>query len=78
MESEQKSNLIKGIVILLIIGAAIATYLLMRSSKKNPVELLEEAGQTSVEVPTNPVEGKIPELNPVEQANPFKYENPLR
>ena len=78
MEPEQKSKLIKGVVILLIVALAVAVYLLVRPEKKNPVELLEEAGQTSVQVPTSPLEGKVPELNPIEKTNPFKYENPLR
>jgi len=63
---------------LLAIAAVVAIYLLVRPEKKNPVEVLE--GLTSgIEVPaTNPLENKVPELNPVEKFNPFKYENPLR
>lgn len=30
-----------------------------------------------VEVTTNPVQDKLPDLNPVEKANPFKYNNPF-
>ena len=78
MTPEQKSNLIKGLAVLLAMAAAVAVYFLVKPSSKNPVEVLEGL-TSSIEVPaTNPLENKIPELNPAEKFNPFKYENPLR
>ena len=71
-------NLIWIIAGLTVLAAAVAIYLLVFSDKKNPVEVLEGLS-SGVEVPsTNPLENKVPELNPVEKFNPFKYENPLR
>lgn len=79
MTPEQKSKLTKGLIVLLVIAAGVAVYLIINPSLKNPVELLEDLGKTGVEIPTtNPLENKVPELNPVEKFNPFKYENPLR
>ncbi len=56
-----------------------------QNSKKEPpaptaTEALKEVESAAPEVgvPASPVEGKIPSLNPIEQANPFKYKNPLR
>ena len=48
--------------------------------KKIPVGAVGAAGQVSKSVPeivTNPA-AKVPEVNPLDRANPFKYSNPLR
>ncbi len=67
-----------AIVILAVVLAAIVSYFLIRPGAKNPVEVLEGLN-SNVEIPaTNPLGNKVPELNPVEKFNPFKYENPLR
>lgn len=78
MEIRTIPGFIKALIIILTIVTVGTIVYLISSSKKNPVEILE--GLTSgVEVPsTNPLENKVPELNPVEKFNPFKYENPLR
>ena len=79
MTPEQKSGLVKGLIALIVIAAAVVIYLLVAPEKKNPVEVLDEVASIAIRVPaTNPLENKIPELNPVEKFNPFKYENPLR
>ena len=79
MTPEQKSGLIKGLIVLSVVAAAVAVYLFFFKAPKNPVELLEDVGKTNVQIPTtNPLENKVPELNPVDKFNPFKYENPLR
>ncbi|OGY59707.1 MAG: hypothetical protein A3F24_02315 [Candidatus Colwellbacteria bacterium RIFCSPHIGHO2_12_FULL_44_17] len=42
------------------------------------LDSLSESLITSETVISNPVEGKLPELNPVEKANPYKeYKNPF-
>ncbi len=46
--------------------------------EESQVLLEKQAEQSAIEVPESPVEGKIPELNPVEKINPFKkYQNPF-
>jgi len=48
--------------------------------KAEPVGVIETAKDVSESVPeiqTNPGE-KVPEINPLDRANPFKYNNPLR
>ncbi|MBI3046292.1 MAG: hypothetical protein HYY86_01985 [Candidatus Harrisonbacteria bacterium] len=42
------------------------------------IEVLSESPATEV-IPTNPLENKVPDLNPVEKTNPFKdsYKNPF-
>jgi len=52
-----------------------------------PIETIEEAMQAVTEMPvyndaiqeaaSNPVQDKLPELNPIEKTNPFKYQNPF-
>lgn len=46
---------------------------------KTAEDALEAISAPSVEVPSNPVQGKVPELNPVDRANPFRdtYKNPF-
>ena len=70
--------------ILLLIGASVVigavVYLLVwyKLAPKNPVEQLESVSEGIPEITTNPIENKVPEVNPVEVVNPFHYENPLR
>ena len=48
--------------------------------KKVAVGAVGAVGEVSKSVPkivTNPAE-KVPEVNPLDRANPFKYNNPLR
>ncbi len=71
------------IIVLLIVAVATAGYLYWRNTKKEKpletaTETLEKVGDSVPQIATNPVEGKAPELNPVEQVNPFQYKNPLR
>ena len=42
------------------------------------IEVLSESPVSSV-IPDNPLENKVPDLNPVEKTNPFKdsYKNPF-
>jgi flagellar basal body-associated protein FliL len=71
------------IVALLIVAIAVSGYLYWKSAQKekpleSAAENLGEVSQSVPEITTNPVEDEVPELNPVERTNPFKYENPLR
>lgn len=75
--------------IILEIAAAIIAGLLLwywfsfQPKVAEPVRTVEEAievvteAPAAVEIPTSPVEGKLPELNPVEKTNPFRYQNPF-
>lgn len=62
-------------VITAIILAFVAWYLY---TSFKPEE--EPSPFANIEVQTNPLEEKIPELNPVEKANPFSgsYKNPFK
>ena len=45
--------------------------------KKGAVGAAGEVSKSVPKVITNPAE-KVPEVNPLDRANPFKYNNPLR
>ena len=65
-----------------LLSAALYFYLISPATEEVPVPSAQEAAddisQALPEISTNPLEGEVPELNPVGKANPFKYENPLR
>lgn len=76
----------KWLVIVISVVVAVAViFWYWRNWPKEEVKLIETTDQAiqavtetpKVEVSTNPVEGKFPELNPVEKVNPFKYKNPF-
>jgi len=77
MEPEQKSKLIKGVVVLLVVALAVVIYLYFVKSKGGTVETAKELSEAVPEIQTNPGE-KVPEVNPLDRANPFKYNNPLK
>ena len=41
------------------------------------IETAKTVSESVPEIQTNPGE-KVPEINPLDRANPFKYQNPLR
>ena len=45
--------------------------------EKGAVETAKNISESVPEIQTNPGES-VPEVNPVDRANPFKYNNPLR
>ncbi len=63
------------IIAVATIAALIIVFIVLRSKKKSPQGGVLQVPQ--VEIQNNPIEKKIPEINPVEKANPFKYKNPL-
>lgn len=73
MENKQKTIIIAVIVILVIAGL-VYVYMTRKPKKE---ELPQGLEVPQLQFQTNPVE-KVPEINPVEKANPFKYDNPLR
>jgi len=68
----------------LTILALAAAGLIYWWTRPEPVKTTEEAIQVLTETPNvivseNPLENKVPDLNPVEKTNPFKdsYKNPF-
>ena len=68
---------------LIAAGLIVGGFLYLRQSKPKESEkkgVVSTASDVSKSVPaivTNPAE-KVPEVNPLDRANPFKYVNPLR
>lgn len=83
--NEAKSNILYiSIAVGVLIAVVAGFYFWQKTKTEEPepsaTEALEKVENAAPEVgvPTSPIENKIPDLNPVEQTNPFKYENPLR
>ncbi len=78
----QNINL-KTAIIAVVAIAVIAGAILYYKSRSKPIKSTEGAikalTDTNIEIQTNPVANKIPELNPVDKTNPFKnaYKNPF-
>ena len=75
-------KIIRIIGSLVALGLLIAGLFYFRQKIQKPEEkgAVDTAGEVSKSVPeiiTNPAE-KMPEVNPLDRANPFKYINPLR
>ncbi len=66
------------IIILVVIAVAAGLYIWQKANTPNITESAELVSEALPEIPSSPIEDKVPELNPVDKANPFKYENPLR
>lgn len=67
---------------LVILGLLVAGYFYFFKSEQNrgaesAVGATETISETVPEIVTNPAE-EVPEVNPLDRANPFKYKNPLR
>ena len=81
---EHQSSVVKiiiGAAVLTVLGLALWYY--YKPLKTEPVKTAEDAidaiSAPSLDVKSNPVKGKVPELNPIDRANPFKdaYKNPF-
>ena len=48
-----------------------------KPAKKGAVSTVKEVSAGVPQIATNPG-AKVPEVNPLDRANPFKYTNPLR
>ena len=73
-------KLIPAVVMVLVLLAGGIGYWLWSQKKEKTSGVVETAKTVSESVPeiqTNPGQ-KVPELNPLDRANPFKYINPLR
>lgn len=71
------------IIALALIGAVVWRYVSKKESPLPSIKTTEEAlnaiSEPAIGVGSNPVENKVPELNPVDIANPFNnsYKNPF-
>lgn len=67
------------IIVLILIGAGAWYWYSRPKAVKTTEEAIKALTAPAVQVPTNPVQGKVPELNPVDRANPFtnSYKNPF-
>lgn len=78
MTPEQKSGLIKGLVVLAALALLVAGYFyFFKPEKDGAVNTAKNAGESIPQISTNAGEN-VPEINPLDRANPFKYTNPLR
>lgn len=74
-----KNALLIVILIIVVIGIAIGGYLYWQKTKTptGAIGTAEEVSENVPKIATNPGE-EVPEVNPLDRANPFKYQNPLR
>lgn len=76
-----RKSLIIAISIILVASAVGFWYWSQRKieplKEKGSVETAKEVSASVPEIQTNPGQ-KVPEINPIDRANPFKYNNPLR
>lgn len=69
-----------GTAAFLVIAAGIGFWYWSQGKAQKPkgaVEAAEAVSELVPEIQTNPGQ-KVPEINPLDRANPFKYINPLR
>ena len=85
MNNNNKNLILVGIVTILLIGGG-AFWFLSQKETEEPLEPIEEKGvvgtakdisESVPEIQTN-VGEEVPEINPLDRANPYKYTNPLR
>ena len=73
-KSKRSAPLIILAVILLVIGAG---FWYWSQREKGAIETAKDVSAAVPEIQTNPGQ-EVPEVNPLDLANPFKYTNPLR
>ena len=70
-----------AVIAVLIVAAAVYYFYYYFKEKpleeKGAVETAKDISESVPEIQTNPGE-EVPEINPLDRANPFKYTNPLR
>jgi len=70
--------LIWGAIGLAVLGLLVSGYFyFFKPAKQSAVGTVERASAGVPKITTNPAD-KVPEVNPLDRANPFKYTNPLR
>ena len=66
-----------GLVLALLVVGLFYKYPKKAQPEKGAVDTAGEVSKSVPEIFTNPAE-KVPEVNPLDRANPFKYNNPLK
>ena len=78
MDDNEKPVPVQTIIVVIVILLALGAGFWYWSQKgKGIVETAKDVSASVPEIQTNPGE-KVPEVNPLDLANPFKYTNPLR
>lgn len=74
-------KLIPIIIVSVLVAGGIGFWYWSQREKDAPetgvIETAKSVSESVPEIQTNPGE-KVPEINPLDRANPFKYKNPLR
>lgn len=71
-------KLVWVIVVLVVLGLLVTGYLYFsKPAKEGAIGTTEKVSQSVPTITTNAAD-KLPEVNPLDRANPFKYTNPLR
>ena len=66
-----------GLVVAAIIAAVVLGYIYLKPAKEGALDTTKTASESVPNISTNPADD-VPEVNPLDRANPFKYTNPLR
>lgn len=75
MDTKKLTWAITGLIVL---GLLVAGYFYFSEPKKEgALGTTEQVSENVPKIATNPAE-EVPEINPLDRANPFKYTNPLR
>lgn len=78
--SDIKTKLALGAILLIAIAAGAWYWFAAKPEPiKTPEDIANAVTTPNLEVPSNPVQNKVPELNPIDRANPFRdaYKNPF-
>ena len=74
---DSNKNMMWAVIGVVVLVAIAVGYFYLPKSEKSAVGAAKDASAAVPEIQTNPGED-VPEINPLDRANPFKYENPLR
>lgn len=71
-------KIIWAVIALAILIIVVAGYIYFsKPAKESALGTTEKVSEGVPKISTNPAE-EVPEINPLDRANPFKYTNPLR
>ena len=81
---DTRQNYTAKIVIAVVVVAILGTVIWYWYNRSEPIKTTEDAIEAltstpALEVGSNPVEGKVPDVNPINKINPFQnsYKNPF-
>ncbi len=76
MDTTDIKKFIPVIIAVVVIAVLLGVYFWF-GQKKAQTPTSTGLAVPQVTIQNNPIENKVPAINPAEQANPFKYKNPL-